>query len=57
LGHLKYPEWKENKLVASDQTLLSDKELFLQLDYNYGGKDLYWNNFFVSIGRNKHYLG
>jgi hypothetical protein len=29
LAGLKYPEWKENKLVASDQTLLSDKELFL----------------------------
>ena len=29
LAGLKYPEWKENKLVASDQTLMSDKELFL----------------------------
>lgn len=52
---LKYPEYKEGKLTHSDKTLFTDKEMFLMLDYETGGKGLAWNNFFVEIGKNKKY--
>ena len=54
---MKYPVYKGRELVASDEALMSDKELFIQLDYDRGGKNLCWNNFFVEIGKNKEYRG
>jgi hypothetical protein len=54
---LKYPEYHNEKLVDSEEMLFTQKEIFLQLDYERGGKDLAWNNFFVEIGKNKKYQG
>ena len=41
--------------MDSDRQLFTDKELFIQLDYESGGKGLVWNNFFLEIGKNKKY--
>jgi hypothetical protein len=54
---LKYPTYEGEILVNTDEPLLTDKELFLQLDYERGGKGLAWNNFFLDIGKNKKYQG
>lgn len=54
---LKYPQYEGDQLVSSDKPLLNEKELFLQLSWEADGKDLYWNNFFVDIGKNKKYQG
>jgi len=53
IAGLKYPEYQGEKLEKSDKPLLTEKELFLQLSWEADGKDLYWNNFFVDIGKNK----
>ena len=51
-----YPMYDENNhLVPSSERLMTEKELFIQLDYERGSKNLVWNNFFVEIGKNKKY--
>lgn len=42
-------------MVFTDETLLTEKELFIQLDYQRGSKNLVWNNFEKEIGKNKTY--
>jgi|688.fasta_scaffold1166149_1 hypothetical protein len=41
---LKYFDLKDNKLILTDQTLFTEKEIFFMLDSKKDGKDLWWNN-------------
>ena len=41
----------------TEETLFTDKELFLMLDYERGSKNLVWNNFMVEIDKKKQYQG
>jgi hypothetical protein len=52
---LKFPEYVGNELRSSNETLFSDKEIFLLLDYERGSKNKVWNNFFNLIGEDKYY--
>jgi len=54
---LKYPDYQDENLVNSEKSLFTDKELFIMLDYESGGKGLVWNNFYIDIGKNKKYQG
>lgn len=52
---LKYPCYNGNELGHTEETLFSDKEMFLMLDYERGSKNLVWNNFFIEIDKKKQY--
>ena len=52
---LRYPEYRGDELVPAEDTLFTEKELFLILDCERGGKNLVWNNFFNEIGPEKQY--
>ena len=54
---LPYPVYEENEIKNSEETLFTDKELFIMLDWNRGGKELAWNNFLIPIGKDKFYQG
>ena len=54
---LPYPEYDGNEIKNSEETLFTDKELFIMLDWNRGGKELAWNNFEIPIGKDKFYQG
>jgi len=54
---LKYPTYNESDLVASNKPLFEPKEMASMLDATKGGKGLFWNNFFVDIGKGKTYQG
>jgi len=41
---LKYFDLKDNKLILTDQTLFTEKEIFFMLDSKKDGTDLWWNN-------------
>ncbi len=41
---LKYFEFKDNKLIETEQALFTEKEIFFMLDSKKDGKDLWWNN-------------
>ena len=54
---LRYPVYVEHELKNSEETLFTDKELFIMMDHNRGGKGLAWNNFQIPIGKDKYYQG
>ena len=49
--------YNENTLVDSEKPLFTDKELYLMLNYERGGKGLVWNNFFKEVAKGKQYQG
>lgn len=51
---LKYFELKDNKLIETDQTLFSEKEIFIMLDPKKDGKDLWWNNLWRTLSDRKY---
>lgn len=54
-AELKYPEYDGHELKATTETLFTDKELFIMLDYDRGSRNKVWNNFFNPIGKGKFY--
>jgi len=54
---LPYPVYEGNDIQYSEETLFTDKEMFIMVDYNRGGKELAWNNFQIPIGKDKFYQG
>jgi len=50
---LKYPCYNGHEVGHTEETLFTDKELFLMLDYERGSKNLVWNNFFIEIDKKK----
>ena len=54
---LPYPEYEGQEVKNTEETLFTDKELFIMIDYHHGGKELAWNNFVIPIGKEKFYQG
>ena len=54
---LPYPEYEGQEVKNTEETLFTDKELFIMIDYHHGGKELAWNNFVIPIGKEKYYQG
>jgi len=52
---LKYPCYQEKEIVCTGEELLSDKDLFVLMNYESGSQILYWNNLWVDIGKGKKY--
>ena len=54
---LPYPEYEGHEVKNTEETLFTDKELFIMTDYGHGGRELAWNNFVIPIGKEKYYQG
>ena len=53
LVDLKYPTFDHGKLVDTKAPMLSEKEMFVLLDWESEGKGLYWNNHWIDIGKSE----
>ena len=49
IGGLKKPVYENGKLVSTKEELYKDSELAYLMDYQAGGKGLYWNTKWVDI--------
>ena len=55
IQNLRYPTYKNEELEDTEETLFTDKEIFLMMDYDRGSKNLVWNNNFIIIDKKKLY--
>ena len=55
IQNLKYPTYENQELKFTDETLFTDKELYLMMDYNRGSRNLVWNNHYIILDKKKLY--
>mmetsp|Transcript_22951 Transcript_22951/g.35384 ORF Transcript_22951/g.35384 Transcript_22951/m.35384 type:complete len:84 (+) Transcript_22951:72-323(+) len=53
LADLKYPTYEGNDLVSTDSTLFTPEDMKEMLNCKGSAKNLYWNNFFIDLGKGK----